>query len=242
MNFLNRIRFLIGLILVALVVGLLVLYLNNAMSTVHTNKAELGADATTVGADYSGLLTKQAVSDGDQVYKGQALFTISSPQLAASIANGSVTAATLPFKVAPMTGDIAIVANDNGVIEKVHYLKGSYVPAGSVLATIDTVDTSFISGHFHLSPPNYARVRKGNTMDVTFPDNSKGVANVYSVALSKDGNVVDTIVKARLQPSTTARLTFPIGTPVEASLKLVHRTWFQDVTNFLHSLFKPAAA
>jgi len=235
-----RFKFLCGIICVLVVVGLLVLYLNDAMSTVRAQKAELGADTTTVGVDYPGLVTEQRVTEGDKVTKGQTLFVVNSPQLATDLAQGTVSRRALPFEV-DKTGDILVKANAAGEVEKIDYLNGSYVPGGAVVATLDTANTLYISGHFHLSPPDYARLKKGSTMDVTFPDNTRLKARVYSIALEQDADVVDTVVKARLQGADRTGFRFPVGTPVEASLKLTQRTWWQDVTHFFTKLFKPTA-
>ena len=241
MKLFTRIRFILGILGVLVIVALLVLYLNNALSTVHANRATLESDAQTIGTDYSGLVVKQNVTDGDTISKGQILFEITSPQLTANIANGSVKKASLPFSIDPTSDNIQIKAADNGVVQKVNYLTGSFAPSGGILATINTVGTSYISGHFHLSPRDYARVKKGNAMDVTFPDNKHVTAVVQSIALAKDGDRVDTIVKARLNGKSISDFQFPVGTPVEASLKLTDRTWYQNMTDVVHNLFKPGS-
>lgn len=241
MTFWNRLRFFIGILVVFIIVGLLVLYLNNALSTVTATQAELSADTTTVGIDYPGLITNQYVTEGDKVSKNQTLFEVSSSQLVADINSRSVKTATLPFKIDPKTNAILVKANTDGVVEKVNYRAGSYVPGGSVIATVDTFNTLFISGNFNLSPPDYTRVKKGNTMDITFPDNSKFKATVYNISLVKDGETVDTVVKARLNNANVTDFKFPIGTPVDASLKLTQRTWYQNITDFVNKIFKPQA-
>jgi len=97
----------------------------------------------------------------------------------------------------------------------------------------------FISGHFHLTPPDYARLKKGDTMNITFPDDNKSKATVESISLAQDGDVVDTIVKARLQDGAADDFRFPVGTPVEASVRLDGKTWAQSVGEFLSRLFNP---
>lgn len=241
MSFWARLKFLFGMVFVVLIVGLLVLYLNNQMSTVKAVRAELGADSTTLGTTYAGLVTKQTVAAGDKVRKGETLFTISSPQLTQAITDKTIQVASLPFSVDPQTNDILLKATGAGVVEQVEYQSGSFVPAGAVVATVDKADSLYVSAHFHLSPPDYARVKKGNVMNVTFPDNSHARATVYNISLAQTGDVVDTVVKARLQNGTVGDFRFPVGTPVEASLKLTQRTWYQDVTDFVHKLFKPSA-
>jgi len=240
MKFLTRIRFILGILFVFAIVGLLVLYLNNSLSTVHASRASLESDGLTIGTDYAGLVAKQSVNDGDTIRKGQPLFAITSPPLTANLANGSVKKASLPFAIDPITNDIIIAAPGDGVVQKVDYLAGSFVPNGGILATVNTVDTSYIAGHFHLSPRDYARVKKGIVMDVTFPDNKHMAATVQSIALAKDGNRVDTVVRSRLEGKSGLDFQFPVGTPVEASLKLSQRTWYQTVTDLVRNLFKPA--
>lgn len=239
MSFWARLKFLFGILIVILSVGLLILYLNNAMSTVHAKRAELGADTTTVGVDFPGLVKTQNVTEGDKVSKGETLFVINSPQLSSTLTNRTPTS-SLPFSINYLTNDISLKAAASGVVEKVDYQAGSYVPGGTVVATIDTTDTLYVSAHFQLTPPDYARVKKGNRMDVTFPDNGTSSAIVYSISLTPNGNAVDTVVKARLQGANLNDFRFPIGTPVEASMKLSQRMWYQDVTDFLHKLFKPS--
>ena len=242
MTFWTRLRFLFGIIFVFLIVGLLVLYLNNAMSTVHATKAQLSADATAIGVDYPGIITKQYVNEGDKVSKGQTLFMVNSPQLASDIANRTVETNTLPYKYDTKSQSIVITANDDGVIEKINNPVGSYVQGGSVLGSLDTLGTYYVSAHFHLTPPDYARLKNGNQLDVTFPDNSTATAQVYSISLVSDGGTVDTVVKGHVHGTSVSNsFRFPVDTPVEASLKLTQRTWYQDVTDFVRRLFKPSA-
>lgn len=241
MTFWGKLRFMMGMLSVVLLVGLLVLYLNNSMSTVHTPKADLKAEATTVGVDYPGLVVKQDITEGDKVTKGQVMFTVNSPQLVADLNSRAVEATSLPFTVEPGTQNIIVKANGDGVVEKINYRVGSYAPTGSVIATIDTIDTLYISAHFHLTPPDYARVKRGNEMNITFPDNTKLTATVYNISLVNDGGVVDTVVKARIKNPDDINSRFSIGTPVEASLKLTQRTWYQGLIDMGRKLFKPTA-
>lgn len=234
----NRLKFIIGIVFVVLIVGVLVLYLNNALSTIRSSKAELMADTIAIGIDYPGLITKQNVSEGDKVVKGQTLFVVKSLELTKDLADKTVDASSLPFSVDKDTNDILVKATENGVIEKVNFLNGSYVPGGAVIASVYSVGTLYISGHYNLSPPDYARVKKGNQMSVTFPDNTKLEAVVYNIALDQDGSVVDTIVKARLQGADRSDFRFQIGTPVQASLSLTDRTWLQDVSDFVAKFVK----
>lgn len=239
MSFKNRLKFLFGLIVVLLLVGALVLYLNNTLSTVKTTKAAINADTSTVGTDYPGLVIKQNVEEGDKVTKGETLFEIQSAQLTNNLNSGLVSASSLPFSLSPHNHNILIKATDDGVVQKVNYRAGSYAPLGSILATIDTVGSLYVEAHYNLTPPDYARIKKGSTLLVTFPDNSHETATVYNISLVGNANAVDTVIKARLQHASLGDFRFAVGTPVEASLKLSQTTWYQGVKDFVRNLFKP---
>lgn len=240
MSFWARLKFIFGMVVVFLAVGLLALYANAELSVVRAGHAELGADGTTVGVDYPGHIINQYITDGEAVKKGEPLFVINSPALAADVANRTVQATSLPYKFDAHTGDITIHATQDGVVDKVNYLAGSFVPTGAVLTTINTVDSLYVAGHFHLNPPDYARIHDGSSMQITFPDNTKATGTVYSVALQSNGGGVDTIVKARLQSGSGNALRFPVGTPVQASLKLAQQTWWEQLKREVTKLLKPA--
>ncbi|HET9098711.1 MAG TPA: HlyD family efflux transporter periplasmic adaptor subunit [Candidatus Saccharimonadales bacterium] len=238
MTFLARIRFAFGIIMVILVVGLLVLYLNSTLSTVHATQAYLGADTTTVGVDYAGQVSAQYISVGQKVTRGQTLFNVTSPSLTTDMANHTVVPSSLPFKL-KSNGDIPVNAPSSGIVQTINYQSGSYVPGGSIMAVIYNSKSLYITGKFSLSPPDYARVRDGEIMDVTFPDNSKTQAKVYSVNLQQDGANVVTIVNARLPSGFKPDPVFSIGTPVQASLRLSNNTWWDILTKQAHKLFSP---
>jgi len=240
MSIWSRTRFLFGVVFVVILVGLLVLYLNNTMSAVHADQANLSADTTNVGIDYPGLVMAQDVNEGDKVTKGETLFVVESPELTSDIASHVVTITSLPFSL-DTSGNILVKANTNGVIQKIDYPGGSYVPGGVVMATLYAANHLYISGDFHLSPPDYARLKQGSTMDVTFPDDSMTQATVYNIALTQEGNTVETVVKAWLPQAEIASLHFPLGTPVEASLKLTNTTWWNNVRSAFNKLFRPRA-
>ncbi len=239
MSFWARLKFVCGLIVVFLLVALLTLYANAALSVVHASRAELGADGTTIGVDYAGHVINQYATGGEVVKKDELLFVVNSPTLTADVANHTIAASSLPYKFDASTGNISVRSNQAGVVDKVNYQVGSFVPTGAVLATVDTLGSLYIAGHFHLTPPDYARVRQGGSMQITFPDNSKATGTVYSIALQGSGHTVDTVVRARLQSGASSAIKFPVGTPVEASLKLTQQTWWQQLKRQVTKLVNP---
>ncbi|MNH50234.1 p-hydroxybenzoic acid efflux subunit AaeA [compost metagenome] len=241
MNILSRFRFLIGIVFVVLIVVALVLYLNYSMSIARASKAELAADTSSIGTDYAGLVVKQSAEVGDRVTKGQTLFELQSSKLAEELDNKSVTEASLSFDVDPDTQHILLKANNDGVVDKINYRVGSFVPTGGVIATVNMVDSIYATGYFQLSPPDYARINKDNKVTVTLPDNSTREATIFSISLVRSGDNVDTVVKARLKGADLNDVRFSVGTPVEARLRLGEETWYQSLSRYVTNLLQPGA-
>lgn len=239
MKFTSRIKFFIGIILVILTVGVLAVYLNGIMTVSNSQKAVLAADSTTVGTDYPGLVVKQNVAEGDTVRKDQVLFEIQSTQLNEALTKEGLEANTLSFSVDPATNYIQLKANEDGVMEKINYRAGSYVPAGGIVASIHTVDTLYVNARFRLSPPDYARISESSKVDVRLPDNSTQTATIYSIALESNGESVDTVVKARIKDADMSDFRFSVGTPVEATLHLSQGNMLNGIFESIQQLFKP---
>ncbi|HWT40471.1 MAG TPA: HlyD family efflux transporter periplasmic adaptor subunit [Dongiaceae bacterium] len=241
MKFTTRLKFFIGVIVVLVIVGLLVSYLVYSMSVAHSSKAVLAADASTIGTDYAGLIVKQNVEEGDKVQKGQTLFEIKSAQLESDLANRVVLPSSLPFSLNPDNDDILLKASDDGVVQKINYRQGSFVPIGGIVATVNTVGSLYVVANFKLSPPDYARISKDSKLEVTFPDNTKMQATVFSITLAANGDHVDTVVKARLKNADISDFRFSVDTPVQATLQLSTAPWYQILLNGVRQLFQPSA-
>lgn len=241
MKFSGRVKFFFGIIIVFAIVGVLTLVLYMNMSTSHSVQAKLDAQARSIGTDYSGLVVKQNVEEGQQVEKGQVMFEIDSAQLKQSLANGTVDAKTLPFSLDPTNNDIELRASNTGVIDTISFREGAYVPAGGVVASMYVLDSLFVTAHFQLSPPDYARIEKDTPIEVLFPDNTKKEAKITTINLesSKDNQSVDTVVKANISDADMSDFRFSVGTPVNATLHLHQDPWYQNTLKFIQDLFTP---
>ncbi|MEO5949461.1 MAG: HlyD family efflux transporter periplasmic adaptor subunit [Candidatus Saccharimonas sp.] len=235
----GRFRFFIGIIIViGLVVGLTG-YLGYTMSLSQSTKAELAATEISIGTDYGGLMVKQRVDVGDAVKKGQTLFEIQSTQLNEDLTSKRVTADSLLFSVDPTTNYILLKAPDDGVVHTVFYRTGSYVPASTIVANVDTADSVYVVAHFRLAPPDYARIDKTRTMELRFPDNTTKEAQIFSITLSPNDGNVDTVVKAYIKDVDMSNFQFAVGTPVNATLHLTQQQWYEGLTNTIVRLFQP---
>ena len=239
MKFSSRFKFFIGILFVIVIVGALVLYLVASMSTSRSYKAQLAADASSLGTDYPGTIVKQNVEEGDKVTKGETLFEVQSAQLNDSLRNGSVSAKSLPFSTDPTTGNILIKAPDDGVVERVLYHNGSYAPTGGIIATVNTVGSLYVVATFKLPPPDYASISRSSKVTLPLPDNTNLHATVFDISVVSNGDRADTVVKARIKDADISDYRFSVGTPVHATLQLSTSNWLQSIYDFVLQLFKP---
>lgn len=241
MNANGKIRLFIGIITVFLIVGLLAIFLNISMSTSSSVKAELDAQARSVGTDYSGLIVKQEVEEGQSVKENDLLFEIDSQQLKQSLVNGTVKSENLTVRLNPENNNVQLRATNSGVVDEIMFREGAYVPGNTVIATMHVVDSLFVKANFKLSPNDYARIEKGKPIDVLFPDNTKKEATVTTVNLesSEDKESVETVVTAKITDVDMSDFRFAVGTPVNATLHLKQDAWYQNILNFVLQLFTP---
>lgn len=237
----SRIKFIAGIVIViALVLGLTV-YLNNSMSTASSEEAELAADASSIGTNFAGLISDQLVEEGDAVEMDQELFRINSADLKQALADESVERESLPFDLDD-EDNIVLRATDDGVIDEIRFREGSFAPAGGIIGTINTAGSLHAVAEYRLSPPDYARINRGGTMEITLPDNSKVEAAIFDIALvnNEDTNRVDTVVKARIPNADVTDFRISVGTPVDTKIELTRDAWYDGFFRFIEQLFRPA--
>jgi len=237
----GKIKFFFGIIGVVVLVALLTVFLNISMSTSDSVEATLDAQSRTIGTDYPGLVVKQNVEEGQKVSENEVLFEIESQQLKTSLASGVIKEDSLPFTLNPETKNIEIRSVSAGVVDEIFYREGSYIPAAGVVTTIYVLDSLFVTAHFQLAPPDYARIEENSSLELLFPDNTKKEASITSVTLesSKDEKDVDTVVKAKITDANMSDFRFSVGTPVNAKLHLKQDTWYQNVVKVIQDLFTP---
>lgn len=238
MSIFSRFRFFLGILGVILVVLGLFFYLNYSMSNIKSQSATLERDEYSVSANYGGVLERQYVKVGDTVKEGDKLFELNSPELAQALSNGMVQRGSLLFSVAD-NGNILLKATAAGDVRVINFSRGSYVETNRDIATIAIKNTDYVSAKFVLNAPDYARINRGNPVEVTLPDNTKLQAKVFDIALQKDGKIVYTIVKARFQKDAQVQSTFTSGTPVGAKWKLDANGLFETLTRLLRSFVDP---
>ncbi|MES2876300.1 MAG: HlyD family efflux transporter periplasmic adaptor subunit [Patescibacteria group bacterium] len=238
MRFFARLRLLIGIILVVVLVGGLFIYLNYAMSVVSSRSASLQADMNAVSVEYGGVIKKQYVEVGTAVQKDDPLFELTSSELSEALRTDRISTESLLFDVTG-TGDILLRASNSGILGQVNFAEGAFVPARSPIATIAIDDSTYVTAKYSLQAPDYARINRNNTVDVTLPDNTRLNAKVFDIALEQNGDKVFTIVKARFDKTVDISPIFSAGTPVSTSWQLENNSWYTTILDWFKRLIMP---
>ena len=236
MSWINRLRLSLGLVFVVALLGALLLSLNYSMARVTSRTAQLMADTYTVGTDYSGIITKQYVTEGQHVSAGESLFLIKSSLLNTDLTSGTISKNDVAYSVDDQN-QIVLKATNAGVVSDIAYLEGAFVPANKEVATVTRDNSLYAVAKYELTPPDYARIKNGDNVVVTLPNNQHVTASVFDISVENDNNTVQTVVKARVHGLDSA--TFTAGTPVSAELRLSGKTLYDTFKETVQKLFKP---
>lgn len=238
MDIRNRLRFVVGIIVVIGVVAALFLYLNYSMSNIQSRQATLETDSYAVISEYGGVLKQSYVAPGDTVKKGDKLFELDSQSLAQALRNDQLDKTALPFEVTK-SGNMVLLATVPGKVQQINFADGAFIAANAGIATIATENSQYITARYLLNAPDYARINRDNPVYVTLPDNTRLEATVFDISLEQDDEEVYTIVKARLPEDASILPTFSSGTPVSTTWQLDNSDWQESIIRFLRSLIAP---
>lgn len=240
MKFLSKLKLIVGVLLVLLVAAGLFLYLDFSMSRKTAQETYLQADSFTVGVDYSGIVEKQFVDDGDVIKSGDRLFEVRSSTLEKAIEDNDVARGSLLYSTTE-SGTVDITSAADGKVQKVDYRAGSFVPANNTMATINNENALYAQASFLLTSPDYARLSKQSKLEVVLPDSTKIDARIYDITLDKsdDGKEVLTTIRAKIDPKKVNTEVFAVGTPLESTLYLDTETWYSRIVEYAKKLFEP---
>lgn len=213
----------------------LFVYLEHSMSKIASTDAQLQSVTFTVGVGYSGVIEEQLVDEGDYIKAGDPLFELRSPTLSDALRNNDIARSSLLYSITE-DGKIVISAAANGVVQKVNYRKGAFVPANSEIAIINSENALYVSAAFKLAPPDYAKVRNGNIVTVLLPDNTRITGRAYGITLETTDEQIYTTVKVRIDQQQINSDVFSVGTPVEATLYLDTETWYRRINDSVRKL------
>lgn len=223
MTWRNRLRLLIGLVLVLGLVSVMTVTVNDRRGVALSKSATLQSERVSVGTDFSGVVTRQLVHSGDTVTAGEVLFEIDSAELAARSASDLRLPTAAYFDVVDGRR-LMIKATAAGTVRSIEYSEGAYVPSNTVLAWVDRSDVRFVDATFQLSAGDYRRLSRDAAITISLPSGEEVVASVTDVSVQGIGGEALTVVRAdgpALSQATDTSIFAP-GTPVQARLSLAN--------------------
>lgn len=218
----NRLRLVLGVVVVLVVCAALTLVVNQRERQAFSANATVEAVQYQVGSDYGGIMVEQFVEPGDEVLEGDELFTVSSFSLQKDLSNGLEPVSTAAYEVRPETGLVTYLASADGTLEDFETRQGGYLAGGETIAVITQQATQFVEAQFQLQPVDYARIRVGGRADVELPDRETLRGTVSSIsAQAADGIAYATVLVAvpDLRSPRYAAFSQP-GSPVAVTLTL----------------------
>ncbi|NEM92083.1 HlyD family efflux transporter periplasmic adaptor subunit [Galbitalea soli] len=222
MTWANRLRLLVGLIVVAAVALGATLVLSQRETQVASRTASIKALTYTVGSDYAGTVISAKVAEGDTVTKGEPLLTIQSATALADLKSKQGVSKSLGYRVSS-TGVVTLLATQPGVVSRLSTDVGSFVGAGVPVATIDRANSLYVLADFKLDPYDFSRIAKGATVDLVLPNQQllEGTVTDISSVTTTAGRA-DATIKVKSSALVRGRdngLVVP-GTPINATLHL----------------------
>jgi multidrug resistance efflux pump len=231
MTWRNRLRLLIGLVLVVGLVAVMTVQVNDRRGQAMSQSATLQTERISVGTDFSGVVTRQRVHAGDAVTAGEVLFEIDSAELAArSAAHLSMPTAAY-FDIVD-GHEVLIKALAAGSIQSIDYTEGAFVPSNTVLAWVGRTDASYVEATFKLSAGDYGRLSRDAAITISLPSGQKVAARIADVSVQGIGGEALTVVRAdgpALSQATNTSIFAP-GTPVSARLALANDNFVTRAT------------
>jgi multidrug resistance efflux pump len=222
MTWTQRLRLFGGILAVLALTAVLVLVFNQRQAQALSTTGQVVSAQASVGAAYGGVVTAVTAKNGDEVTKGQPLFTVNSPDLQRDLSQDLKVVSTEAFDVDTSTSTVTYKALSAGRLSDVEAQAGGFVQNGANLATITADGSQYALADFTLSPRDYERIVKGAQVSLRLPDDRTVDGAVESVSVKTENGRAKTRVTVSseaLKDPQIAELTHP-GTPVAATLEL----------------------
>lgn len=214
-------------LLLGLITGALVVYLNWAYASAHSNRAQITINTYIVGTEFAGVITKQFVTVGQTVRPGDALFQVKSDELTSRLAAGQIT----PTKLSnPLTSDgqITVVASKAGTVRTIKSTQGSFVPANQELATVADAATWGVTADFTLGKSELGRLTSQSPITVVLPSGEQVGGRITSITQSMQSGKQITTVQAALPLGPTTDLS-AVGGQVDARVSIERTTMYHQL-------------
>lgn len=233
MTWSNRLRLVVGLVLVVGVVAVSTDHLNERRGRAESTSAQVAAEEYVVGTPYAGLVVEQPVTVGDTVRAGDALLVIDSATMQRDLAEGYVQPRAEAGDV-DAEGRLVLRATADGVLVGVDTAPGSFVQPGAQVATVRHAGSVHVLAEYQLTASEYGRLDDGAEVSVRLADGRELLAHVSDLSVvttdSGDTRVLLAVGSDELDALAAAdRLVAP-GAPVQAVVRLRNEGLVSDVS------------
>jgi len=223
MTWSNRLRLLLGLVLVVAVVGVLTMVHSQRKGETTSASASVEAVEYPVGTDYPGTVIEQFVMQGDGIAAGAPIVRIQSNTLLETIRNGSPLTSNDVYDI-NADGTLTVKSTVTGIVEDLHVQQGGYAGGGGTIATIAATEGLYVEAEFLLDPQDYARIEEGAAVELELPsaETLDGAVTSFEVeTVDGEAQAMVKVESEQLLFTGSEGLIAP-GTPVVADMQLRH--------------------
>lgn len=219
MTWTNRLRLLLGIVVVLTLVAGATFVFTQRQAQVVSVSAQIVAETYSVGTDYPGMVTQRYVKIGDHVEANEPLFVVESLQVARDVESGLLDAARDDVSA---DGTLTVRSAVPGTVRTLDVNEGSYVASGVVVATIEQDDSLSARAQFVLAPRDFGRIEDAASVELLLPDQREIPGTLTDISVSTvdgDAHVTADISSDGLVEGDANGLV-KSGTPLEARLHL----------------------
>ena len=119
---------------------------------------------------------------------GDPLFALKSDRLRRDLASGLIRPEDSTYSIRDKS-TLMFIATAAGTVQAVEYLEGAFVPANTVIATVEVADSLYATADFRLRPAEYALIREAEDMTITLPNGATVAARITDVSVAADDNI-----------------------------------------------------
>ncbi len=227
--------FITGVTLLVLFAVAIYFYQDTRNNIKISKESRIGAKSYVLSLDYSGLITKSFVKQGDFVRKGDALAYVKSSTLMADLNGKKIVKEDLTFELSE-NNEVIIQATQNGVIDQVYFLDGSNVAANQTIFKITANQAPFVISGYNLSRDDFQRLKKNSRLQITLPNSSLVDSQIQQITVDDVAMNIGPTVPVTIISAIEPDRNLLIGSPVTATLHLSQQTELERFIKLIKDL------
>lgn len=225
----------VGLFLLFLLSVIVFLYKDTRSAVKITRQSSISADSYVLGLEYSGIITQEPVKEGQYVKKGDTLAYIKSSSLLSDLNSSKITKSDLSYPLSS-SNEIILQATQDGQLENVNYLSGSYVPANQNIFKITAAQAPYVVSRYSLSREDFQKLSINTELQIKLPNGRLVKSPIQQITVDNStvtaGSTVIVNIKSLIDPDRNLLA----GSPVIATLHLDKETMLERFLSYTKGL------